>query len=82
MEQDWHTYWVNAGDSGMATSLKWAPPPGFTAGPILWPYPDRLPKPPVPIRNGRLFLCPLDAPGFPARVSPGNFLPTSIKRGS
>ncbi len=36
----WHTYWINPGDSGLATTLKWTLPPGFTAGPIQWPTPE------------------------------------------
>jgi thiol:disulfide interchange protein DsbD len=39
----WHTYWVNPGDSGLETRLKWTLPPGYTAGPIAWPAPRRLP---------------------------------------
>ena len=35
----WHTYWVNAGDAGYATSIQWTLPEGFRAGPIQWPYP-------------------------------------------
>ena len=27
---DWHTYWKNAGDSGMPTELHWALPPGVS----------------------------------------------------
>ena len=38
----WHTYWQNPGDSGLAPSLAWTLPQGFTAGPILWPPPHRL----------------------------------------
>ena len=33
----WHTYWLNPGDSGQATSLAWA---GTEAGPIQWPTPS------------------------------------------
>ena len=36
----WHTYWINPGDSGLATTLNWTLPPGFTAGPIQWPTPE------------------------------------------
>jgi thiol:disulfide interchange protein DsbD len=39
----WHTYWINPGDSGLATKLRWSLPEGFAAGPILWPAPRRLP---------------------------------------
>ena len=40
MDNDWHTYWINPGDAGLATSIKWTLPPGFTAGPIQWPVPE------------------------------------------
>ena len=38
-EPDWHVYWLNPGDSGIATSLKWTLPEGVEAGPIQWPRP-------------------------------------------
>lgn len=47
MEEHWHTYWLNPGDSGMATTIKWTLPDGFTAGPIQWPRPIRIPTPPL-----------------------------------
>jgi thiol:disulfide interchange protein DsbD len=34
----WHTYWLNPG-TGLATSLKWNLPAGWTAGEIQWPAP-------------------------------------------
>src|SRR5262245_50194287 len=37
----WHTYWKEPGDSGMATRIDWALPPGFAAGPLEWPAPAR-----------------------------------------
>jgi thiol:disulfide interchange protein len=39
----WHTYWRNPGDSGEPTTLEWRLPPGYSAGPIQWPTPRRLP---------------------------------------
>jgi len=45
MEEHWHTYWVNPGDSGMPTTLAWTLPEGFSAGPIHWPVPKKLPTP-------------------------------------
>ena len=38
----WHTYWKNPGDSGLATELNWTLPPGWQAGPIQWPLPQRV----------------------------------------
>lgn len=42
MDEHWHTYWRNPGDSGMPTSIKWVLPEGFTAGPLQWPYPQEI----------------------------------------
>jgi len=39
----WHTYWRNPGDSGEPTAIEWKLPPGYSAGGILWPAPQRLP---------------------------------------
>ncbi len=47
MDPDWHTYWINPGDAGLATTIKWTLPPGFTAGPIQWPAPERHPMGPL-----------------------------------
>ena len=47
MDSHWHTYWVNAGDSGLDTKLKWTLPEGFEAGPIVWPTPSRIEEPPL-----------------------------------
>jgi DsbC/DsbD-like thiol-disulfide interchange protein len=42
LEPHWHIYWVNPGDSGEPPKLEWHLPPGFRAGPIEWPVPERL----------------------------------------
>ena len=38
----WHTYWKNAGDSGLPTQLDWELPAGVTPGPVAWPLPTKL----------------------------------------
>ena len=38
----WHTYWRNAGDSGLPTQLQWTLPAGVTAGDIAWPVPQKI----------------------------------------
>jgi thiol:disulfide interchange protein DsbD len=38
----WHTYWINPGDSGLPTQLEWDLPPGVRAEPVLWPLPHQL----------------------------------------
>jgi len=47
MEDKWHTYWKNPGDSGGPTQITWELPEGFTAGPIEWPYPQLIQTPPL-----------------------------------
>lgn len=42
LEHGWHIYWINPGDSGQPPSLKWQLPPGFSAGEIQWPRPERM----------------------------------------
>jgi thiol:disulfide interchange protein DsbD len=42
-DADWHTYWKNPGDSGLATELAWRLPEGASASDIQWPYPERVP---------------------------------------
>jgi thiol:disulfide interchange protein DsbD len=42
LEPGWHIYWLNPGDSGQPPSLQWQLPPGFTAGEIQWPRPERM----------------------------------------
>jgi thiol:disulfide interchange protein DsbD len=46
-EPHWHTYWQIPGDSGLPTTLQWQLPPGYSAGPIEWPVPKRLPVGPL-----------------------------------
>jgi thiol:disulfide interchange protein DsbD len=46
-QPEWHTYWQVPGDSGLPTRIEWQLPAGFTAGPIEWPHPRRLPAGPL-----------------------------------
>ncbi len=46
-QSEWHTYWQVPGDSGLPTRIDWRLPAGFTAGPIEWPHPKRLPTGPL-----------------------------------
>lgn len=41
-DQGWHGYWKNPGDAGAETRVEWRLPPGFSAGPLVYPVPDRL----------------------------------------
>ncbi len=47
IQDGWHTYWRNPGDSGLPTTLAWTLPQGFVAGPIEWPAPHALPAGPL-----------------------------------
>ena len=39
---EWHTYWKNPGDAGLATQLSWTTPQGLSVGSTLWPRPERI----------------------------------------
>lgn len=39
-DKDWHTYWRNPGDAGLAPTFELGVPKGFTAGDIDWPFPS------------------------------------------
>ena len=39
---EWHTYWKNPGDAGLATQLTWTSPEGVKVGETLWPRPERI----------------------------------------
>jgi DsbC/DsbD-like thiol-disulfide interchange protein len=47
LDQGWHIYWENPGDSGEPPKVQWALPPGFSVTEIRWPTPVRLGAPPV-----------------------------------
>lgn len=42
LEEGWHIYWINPGDSGQPPSLHWTLPAGAAAEEIQWPRPERL----------------------------------------
>lgn len=41
-QPEWHTYWKNAGDSGLPTEMTWTLPPGVSTGEIAWPVPEKI----------------------------------------
>jgi thiol:disulfide interchange protein len=47
LEQGWHVYWKNAGDSGEPPHIQWTLPDGVTAEPMQFPAPTRLPLGPL-----------------------------------
>lgn len=40
LEEGWHTYWQNPGDSGIPARINWELPDGFESGELRWPYPQ------------------------------------------
>ncbi|MEY5029519.1 MAG: Thiol:disulfide interchange protein DsbD precursor [Pseudomonadota bacterium] len=46
-QPEWHTYWQNPGDSGLATKIEWKLPPGLKVGELQWPLPKKIPVPPL-----------------------------------
>jgi thiol:disulfide interchange protein/DsbC/DsbD-like thiol-disulfide interchange protein len=62
---DWHTYWKNPGDSGLATSVEWELPAGMKAGELEWPHPVRLGESPFVTfgyEGETLLLASIEAP--------------------
>jgi hypothetical protein len=43
LEEHWHVYWINAGDSGEPPEIKWTLPKGITTGAMQFPTPTTLP---------------------------------------
>lgn len=41
LQEDWHIYWKNSGDSGLPPVFKWDLPPGFHAAEPQFPLPTR-----------------------------------------
>jgi thiol:disulfide interchange protein/DsbC/DsbD-like thiol-disulfide interchange protein len=41
MDPGWHTYWKNAGEAGLPTTIAWKLPEGISAGEIQWPLPEK-----------------------------------------
>src|ERR1700722_18697385 len=40
MQPGWHTYWINPGDAGQATKLRWTLPDGYRVAEVQWPVPQ------------------------------------------
>lgn len=47
LQEKWHIYWRNPGDSGGPPTVTWQLPDGVTAGAVVWPMPSRLPLGPL-----------------------------------
>lgn len=42
MAPDWHLYWKNPGDAGLAPVVHWNLPQGFRVSDLQWPVPERI----------------------------------------
>jgi DsbC/DsbD-like thiol-disulfide interchange protein len=38
----WYLYWINPGDAGLAPEITWNLPPGYEAGPLRFPTPEKI----------------------------------------
>ncbi len=47
LDDKWHTYWRNPGDSGEPVQINWTLPSGVSAGEINWPLPRTIPTGPI-----------------------------------
>ncbi|MDP9267986.1 MAG: hypothetical protein M3P27_06620 [Acidobacteriota bacterium] len=71
LDKGWHIYWINPGDSGDPPRVEWRLPPGFQAGPLQWPHPERLVSKyavDYGYADQMLLLAPIRAP---ANLAPG-----------
>lgn len=71
MAPGWHTYWLNPGDSGLPTRMRWELPEGFQAEPFEWPVPEPISAPPLVSYGyeGEVMLLARVSP--PATLKPG-----------
>ena len=74
LDEHWHTYWRNPGDSGEPVQIDWELPKGVTAGKINWPLPRTIPT--GPIVNYGFEGTPLFPVKFkaPATAEPGSVI--------
>jgi len=47
IDDEWHTYWTNPGDSGAAPDIKWTAPEGVSVSEFQYPHPERIPYGPL-----------------------------------
>ena len=49
MDEGWHIYWRNPGDTGLETEITWDLPQGLTASELFWPYPEKIIEEPLAV---------------------------------
>ena len=74
MQAGWHVNWINPGDAGLAPTIAWRLPEGFSAGMLSWPHPGHFPAGPLTILGyGGSVLLWADVTA-PTTLSPGQEL--------
>jgi thiol:disulfide interchange protein DsbD len=74
LEPHWHVYWRNPGESGSPPRLDWTLPPGWRAGEVRWPVPDRIRVGPLTnygYEGSVTLMVPLEPDGTVAGASAG-----------
>ncbi len=65
LQEGWHVYWKNPGDSGLPLELKWTLPAGYSAGDVVYPTPEPISVGPLVnfgFHGEPIFLVPITAP--------------------
>jgi thiol:disulfide interchange protein DsbD len=71
IDPGWHTYWLNPGDAGKATEIRWSMPGGYAAGPAEWPIPTVIRNGPVVSYGYENQVVSLQEVQAPAALAPG-----------
>lgn len=71
VENGWHIYWRNPGDSGEPPQMQWRLPAGVAAGTFSWPTPTRLTNPAGTDYGFEGTTVLLTSIQFPATAQPG-----------
>lgn len=75
----WHTYWLNPGDSGIATTIAWSLPAGASAGDIQWPVPSRFKLGPITNLGYEKEVTLLSSVSVPDDAKAGDTFPIQAK---
>jgi thiol:disulfide interchange protein DsbD len=71
IRENWHTYWVNPGDSGAPTVINWQLPEGWSAAAPQFPYPESIPVGPLMNFGYEKEVVLLNEITAPANATPG-----------
>ena len=58
MQENWHTYWKNPGDSGGPIKVKWSHDNNISISKIYWPTPTLIPYEPLMTYGCLLYTSP------------------------